>query len=118
MHDVRATLEKVGSERAALFAVSEGGPMSLLYAATYPERTSALILYGSYAKRSWAPDYPLGWDDEQWQRFLENIERNWAHHKDFVSKCGRRALPAVQVPPNASLPVFAQRQVPEQPPRS
>ena len=51
--------------------------MSLLYAATYPERTSALILYGSYAKRSWAPDYPLGWNDEQWQRFLENIERNW-----------------------------------------
>jgi class 3 adenylate cyclase len=77
MHDVRAILDEVGSERAALFGVSEGGPMSLLYAATYPERTSALILYGSYAKRSWAPDYPLGWDDEQWRRFLENIERNW-----------------------------------------
>jgi pimeloyl-ACP methyl ester carboxylesterase len=77
MHDVRAILEEVGSERAALFAVSEGGPMSLLYAATYPERTSAPILYGSCAERSWAPDYPLGWDDEQWQRFLENIERNW-----------------------------------------
>ena len=77
MHDVRAILDAVGSERAALFGVSEGGPMSLLYAATYPERTSALILYGSYAKRSWAPDYPLGWNDEQWQRFLENIERNW-----------------------------------------
>src|SRR6266478_3580767 len=51
MHDVRAILDEVGSERAALFGVSEGGPMSLLYAATYPERTSALILYGSYAKR-------------------------------------------------------------------
>ena len=77
MHDVRAILDAVGSERAALFGVSEGGPMSLLYAATYPERTSALILYGSYAKRSWAPDYPVGWDDERWRRFLENIERNW-----------------------------------------
>jgi class 3 adenylate cyclase len=77
MHDVRAILDEVGSERAALFGVSEGGPMSLLYAATYPERTSALILYGSYAKRSWAPDYPVGWNNERWQRFLENIERNW-----------------------------------------
>jgi class 3 adenylate cyclase len=77
MHDVRAILDEVGSDRAALFGVSEGGPMSLLYAATYPERTSALILYGSYAKRSWAPDYPFGWKNEQWQRVLENIERNW-----------------------------------------
>ncbi len=77
MHDVQAILDEVGSQRAALFGVSEGGPMSLLYAATYPARTSALILYGSYAKRSWAPDYPLGWKDEQWDRFLDNIERNW-----------------------------------------
>jgi class 3 adenylate cyclase/pimeloyl-ACP methyl ester carboxylesterase len=77
MHDVRAILDEIGSERAALFGVSEGGPMSLLYAATYPERTSALILYGSYAKRSWAPDYPFGWKDEQWDRVLGNIEHNW-----------------------------------------
>src|SRR5947208_13123313 len=77
MHDVQAVLDEVGSERAALFGVSEGGPMSLLYAATYPERTSALILYGTYAKRSWAPDYTFGWKDEQWEPFLDNIERNW-----------------------------------------
>jgi hypothetical protein len=49
-------LNEVGSDRAALFGISEGGPMSLLYAATYPERTSALVLYGTYAKRSWSPD--------------------------------------------------------------
>ena len=77
MDDVRAVMDAVGSERAALLGVSEGGPMCALFAATYPERTSGLIMYGSYAKRSWAPDYPLGWNDEQWQRFLENIERNW-----------------------------------------
>ncbi len=41
-----------------------------------------------------------------------------AHHKESVSKCGRRALPAIRVPPNASLPIFAQRRAPEQPPRS
>jgi pimeloyl-ACP methyl ester carboxylesterase len=77
MHDVRAILDEVGSERAVLFGVSEGGPMSLLYAATYPERTAALVLYGTYAKRSWAPDYPWGWKDEQWDGFLGNMERNW-----------------------------------------
>jgi pimeloyl-ACP methyl ester carboxylesterase len=77
MHDVQGILDEVGSERAALFGISEGGPMSLLYAATYPERTSALVLYGSYAKRARAPDYPFGWDDEQWQRVLDDIEHCW-----------------------------------------
>jgi class 3 adenylate cyclase len=77
MHDVRAILDEVGSKQAALFGASEGGPMSLLYAATYPQRTSALVLYGSYAKRSWAPDYPFGWNEEQWQRVLDDIEHHW-----------------------------------------
>ena len=63
MHDVQTILNEVGSDRAALFGISEGGPMSLLYAATYPERTSALVLYGTYAKRSWSPDYAFGWTD-------------------------------------------------------
>jgi class 3 adenylate cyclase/pimeloyl-ACP methyl ester carboxylesterase len=77
MHDVQAILDEIGSERAVLVGVSEGGPMSLLYAASYPERTAALVLYGSYAKRSWAPDYPFGWKDEQWERVLGNIQHNW-----------------------------------------
>jgi class 3 adenylate cyclase len=77
MHDVQTILNEVGSERAALFGISEGGPMSLLYAATYPERTSALVLYGCYAKRAWSADYPLGWKDEQWNRVLDNIEHHW-----------------------------------------
>lgn len=77
MHDVQAILDAVGSKRAALFGISEGGPMSLLYTATYPDRTSALVLYGSYAKRSWSPDYPFGWKDEVWQSVLDDIEHNW-----------------------------------------
>jgi class 3 adenylate cyclase len=77
MHDVQAILDAIDSKQAALFGVSEGGPMSLLYAATYPQRTSALVIYGSYAKRSLAPDYPYGWDDRQWARVLEDIEKNW-----------------------------------------
>jgi alpha/beta hydrolase fold len=50
MDDVRAVLDAVGSQRAALFGISEGGPMSLLFAATYPQRVQALVLYGSYAR--------------------------------------------------------------------
>src|SRR5262245_13968462 len=64
MDDVRAVLDAVASERAALFGYSEGGPMSILFAGTYPERTSALVLYGTYAKRRdpdddypWAPTW-------------------------------------------------------------
>jgi len=83
MHDVQAILDEVGSKQAALFGVSEGGPMSLLYAATYPQRTSALVLYGSYAKRSWAPDYPFGWNEEQWQRVLDDIEQHWGEPGAF-----------------------------------
>ncbi len=77
MHDVQAILDAVGSERAALFGVSEGGPMSLLFAATYPARTSALVLYGSYARRSWATDYPFGWKDDLWARVFDDFERQW-----------------------------------------
>jgi len=60
MDDVRAVMDATKSERAVLFGASEGGPMSLLFAATYAARTSALVLYGSFAKRVWSPDYPIG----------------------------------------------------------
>jgi class 3 adenylate cyclase/dienelactone hydrolase len=60
MDDVRAVMDAVGSRRAALFGLSEGGPMSVLFAATYPDRTTALILYGSFAKRWYANYRKLG----------------------------------------------------------
>jgi pimeloyl-ACP methyl ester carboxylesterase len=77
MDDVRAVMDAVGSERAALFGISEGGPMSCLFAATYPERTSALVLYGSYALRTWAPDHPFGTTEEEWEVRLARMEREW-----------------------------------------
>jgi pimeloyl-ACP methyl ester carboxylesterase/class 3 adenylate cyclase len=77
MDDVRAVMDAAGSERAALFGISEGGPMSVLFAATYPERTTALAMYGSYARRSWGPDHPFGWRDEEWSAVFANIERYW-----------------------------------------
>ncbi len=58
MDDVRAVMDAVGSERAALVGVSEGGPMSILFAATFPERVHSLTLYGAYATSSRTDDHP------------------------------------------------------------
>ena len=77
MDDVRAVMDAVGSERAALLGGSEGGPMAILFAATYPERTSALVLYGSYARRPWAPDHPFGVTEQEWHAMIETIEKTW-----------------------------------------
>jgi pimeloyl-ACP methyl ester carboxylesterase len=77
MDDVRAVMDTVGSERAALFGYSEGGAMCALFAATYPQRTSALIMAGAYARRRWASDYPWGVADSQFNGFLDDIGREW-----------------------------------------
>lgn len=77
MDDVRAVMDAAGSERAALMGVSEGGVMCALFAATYPERTSALVLYGTYAKRIWSPDYPWAPTPEERQDFYDAIEQEW-----------------------------------------
>jgi class 3 adenylate cyclase len=76
--DVRAVLDAVGSKRTALFGISEGGPMSVVFAATHPQRTSALILYGSIARGSWAPDYPwAGKVDEGFEEWMAGWRREW-----------------------------------------
>ena len=77
MDDVRAVMDSVGSERAALIGVSEGGPMSVLFAATYPERAWALVLCGTYPRERWAPDYPFGIRDEEARREDEEVESTW-----------------------------------------
>ncbi|MBC7909768.1 MAG: alpha/beta fold hydrolase, partial [Pyrinomonadaceae bacterium] len=77
MDDVRAVMEAVGSERAALIGVSEGGPMCSLFAATYPEKTSALVMIGTYAKRVYDDDYPWAPTAEHRQEFYELMQREW-----------------------------------------
>jgi class 3 adenylate cyclase len=72
MDDVRAVMDATGSERAALFGISEGGAMSVLFAATYPERTQSLVLYGTY---SHFPTRVLA--NEQLEEFLSVIEQSW-----------------------------------------
>jgi DNA-binding winged helix-turn-helix (wHTH) protein/pimeloyl-ACP methyl ester carboxylesterase len=77
MDDVRAVLDAVGSERAALCGVSEGGPMSALFAATYPEKTAALVMIGTYAKRIRDADYPWGPTAEEREKFFEEMREHW-----------------------------------------
>jgi pimeloyl-ACP methyl ester carboxylesterase len=81
MADLQAVMDDIGSERAALLGISEGGPMSILFAASHPARTVALAVYGSYARRSWAEDYPFGWTDDKWKAVLAGMERNWGTPK-------------------------------------
>jgi class 3 adenylate cyclase len=83
MDDVRAVLDAVGSERAALFGYSEGGPMCALFAATYPERTSALIMYGSYAKRLWSNDYPWAPTLAEREKWYASIMAEWGGPVDL-----------------------------------
>ena len=77
MDDVRAVLDAADSKRAALFGYSEGGAMCALFAATYPQRTSALIMAGAYPRMMSAPDYEFGRTMEQMEGLLAEIERGW-----------------------------------------
>jgi pimeloyl-ACP methyl ester carboxylesterase len=75
--DVRAVMDAVGSARAAVMGVSEGGPMSLLFAAIHPARVAALVLYGSLPRFTWAPDFPWGSPVDEWRRQTEHEVRFW-----------------------------------------
>jgi pimeloyl-ACP methyl ester carboxylesterase/DNA-binding winged helix-turn-helix (wHTH) protein len=77
MDDVRAVMDAAGSKQAVLCGVSEGGAMSALFAATYPERTKGLIMIGAYAKRIRDASYPWGPTEAQREAFLEQIQEQW-----------------------------------------
>jgi pimeloyl-ACP methyl ester carboxylesterase len=75
--DIRAVMDAAGSDRAALIAVSEGGPMSILFAATFPERTAALVLWGSYARVIRTDDYAAGVPRNLFERLCKHVEDDW-----------------------------------------
>jgi pimeloyl-ACP methyl ester carboxylesterase len=89
--DVRAVMEAAGSERAVLFGVSEGGPMSALFAATHVERTLGLIMFGTYARRLWAPDYPWAPTEEARQAFYAEIRNGWGGPVGIEDRAPSRA---------------------------
>jgi pimeloyl-ACP methyl ester carboxylesterase len=97
MDDLQAVMDAAGVETAAFFGVSEGGPMSILFAATYPERVRALALYGTMIRFSpELPDHPWGWTPEDVRAMTEEIESHW----------GEGALADVFFGPIAEVPGF------------
>ena len=82
MDDVRAVMDAAGSERAALHGSSEGGAMSILFAATYPDRVWALVLEGACARVRWAPDYPWGASEDEARSYIQQCEREWGTAED------------------------------------
>ena len=92
MDDIRVVVDAVDFDRAALFGYSEGGPLSLLFAATYPERVTALALYGTMARILVAPDYPDGLPFDALEPLLKYVEDEWG--------TGRALEPFVQHMPD------------------
>ena len=78
MDDIGAVMDAVGSARAAMLGVSEGGTLSLLFSAAHPERTHALVMYGSWARRLAGPDYPYGPSAEELEQVVAGMDRAWA----------------------------------------
>ena len=86
MDDVRAVMDAVGSTRAALCGYSEGGVMCALFAATYPDRTAALVMVGSYARSRKASDYPWGRPDAALGELLDAIRDGWGGPVGFEAR--------------------------------
>jgi class 3 adenylate cyclase len=77
MDDVRAVMDAAGSEKAFIMGISEGGPLSALFAATYPERTLGLIIFGAAACDTKKPDYPWGIDPSEIDEVCKRVRSNW-----------------------------------------
>ena len=92
MDDIRTVMHAAGSSRAAIFGSSEGGPTAALFAATHPERTTALIMYGTYAKGSWAPDYPWGVKPEDLEREILEDVASWGT-AEYADRLAREIAP-------------------------
>jgi class 3 adenylate cyclase len=77
MDDIRAVLDTVGAERAAVLGVSEGGPLAIQFTATHPDRVSHLVLSGTFARITLADDYPIGIDPRRLEPIVERIRSTW-----------------------------------------
>jgi class 3 adenylate cyclase len=89
MDDIRAVMDAADSERAVLWAAQEGTPIALLFAATYPERTTALVLYDPTARGLWAPDYPWALTEDAWRKELREIHDRWGDRAYLVERAHR-----------------------------
>jgi class 3 adenylate cyclase len=93
MDDVRAVMDAADSEHAVLWAGQEGTRIALLFAATYPERTRALVLYDPTARGLWAADYPWAPNEEEWRNELREIHDRWGE-RDYLAARVHRVSPS------------------------
>jgi class 3 adenylate cyclase len=85
MDDVLAVMDAAGCERAAIVGTLEGGPMAALFAATYPDRVSALILYASFSRATWAPGYEFAWRADERQLHMDETVEHWGEGRVAAS---------------------------------
>ena len=78
MDDIRAVMDAIDSQRAALFGVSDGGCLCIAFAVAHPECSAALVTYGSFARRLRSADYPWGWSAEHLAEVLRGMDQGWA----------------------------------------
>jgi len=91
MDDLRAVADAAGIESAVVIGISEGGPLAVLFAASFPERVRSLVLWGTFARALWAPDYEQGLPPELVDAFIEDVKSKWGtgHALEaFVSETG------------------------------
>lgn len=89
--DVHAVMDAVGSSRAAVAASIEGGPMAALFAATHPSMVSALVLIGTFARSTWAPDYAFAWREEERAEAVDRMLAQWGEGGAVMSVAPSRA---------------------------
>jgi pimeloyl-ACP methyl ester carboxylesterase len=78
MDDIRAVMDAASSQTAALFGVSDGGCLCIAFTVAHPERSAALVTYGSFARRLRSADYPWGWSAEHLEEVLRGMDQGWA----------------------------------------
>ncbi len=92
MDDIRAVIDTVGADRVTLVGLSEGGQTCAVFAATYPERTEALVLFNTPARVVRAKDYPYGLTEDEWRANLREIRERWGE-RDYFEQDARQMDP-------------------------
>jgi pimeloyl-ACP methyl ester carboxylesterase len=109
MDDIRAVMDAAGSRRAVLIATGEACAMATLFAATYPERVIALVLWAPFARGVWSPDYPIGEPEASWQsssgssstRHGRSSPTTRLHSTGTARRCAAGRAPAPRSPRTA-----------------
>jgi class 3 adenylate cyclase len=94
MDDIGTVVDAVGSSRVAVFGFGDGGPLSMLFAATHPQRTVALALVNTFARIMRAPDYPIGLTPEQAERRLRFLSAQWGTGANATASPGLASIPS------------------------